>query len=113
MTIPTIKVREYPDGSLAVFHGPRRIIVRGKAEVPLGGPHQILDTRIVRRASCRDRRVGCETREKVHNRRRSCIRRARKLVRKKMQREGLLPMKPRVAPEKGGPARSSIVEEGS
>ena len=37
------------------------------------------------------------------------IRRARKLARKKMQREGLLPMKPRVipgAPGRGGPARS-------
>ena len=45
--------------------------------------------------SCRDQRVECETREKVHNGRRSYIRRARKLVRKKMQREGLLPMKPR------------------
>jgi len=54
-----------------------------------------------------------ETREKGHNRRRSYIRRARKLVRKKMQREGLLPMKPRVAPGKCDPARSSIVEEGS
>jgi small subunit ribosomal protein S21 len=37
------------------------------------------------------------------------IRRARKLARKKLQREGLLPMKPRVAPgtvKRGGPARS-------
>jgi small subunit ribosomal protein S21 len=37
------------------------------------------------------------------------IRRARKLARKKLQREGLLPMKPRVvpaAPGKGGPART-------
>ena len=36
------------------------------------------------------------------------IRRARKLARKKLQREGLLPMKPRVvrgAPGKAGPAR--------
>ena len=36
------------------------------------------------------------------------IRRARKLARKKLQREGLLPMKPRVipgAPGRGGPAR--------
>ena len=31
------------------------------------------------------------------------IRRARKLARKKLQREGLLPMKPRVIP--GGPGR--------
>jgi small subunit ribosomal protein S21 len=30
------------------------------------------------------------------------IRRARKLARKKMQREGLLPMKPRVVPGAGG-----------
>jgi small subunit ribosomal protein S21 len=37
------------------------------------------------------------------------IRRARKLARKKLQREGLLPMKPRVipgAPGRGGPARN-------
>jgi small subunit ribosomal protein S21 len=37
------------------------------------------------------------------------IRRARKLARKKMQREGLLPMKPRVipgTPGRGGPARA-------
>ena len=37
------------------------------------------------------------------------IRRARKLARKKMQREGLLPMKPRVfpgAPGRGGPSRT-------
>ena len=37
------------------------------------------------------------------------IRRARKLARKKLQREGLLPMKPRVipgAPGRGGPART-------
>jgi small subunit ribosomal protein S21 len=36
------------------------------------------------------------------------VRRARKLARKKLQREGLLPMKPRVArgsAERGGPAR--------
>ena len=47
-----------------------------------------------------------KTREKAE-----AIRRARKLARKKMQREGLLPMKPRVAPGapgapgRGGPAR--------
>ena len=43
------------------------------------------------------------TREKAE-----AIRRARKLARKKMQREGLLPMKPRVvrgAPGRGAPAR--------
>jgi small subunit ribosomal protein S21 len=37
------------------------------------------------------------------------IRRARKLARKKLQREGLLPMKPRTvagAPGRGGPGRS-------
>jgi small subunit ribosomal protein S21 len=37
------------------------------------------------------------------------IRRARKLARKKLQREGLLPMKPRAipgAPGRGGPARA-------
>jgi small subunit ribosomal protein S21 len=36
------------------------------------------------------------------------IRRARKLARKKLQREGLLPMKPRIvrgAPDRAGPAR--------
>jgi small subunit ribosomal protein S21 len=41
--------------------------------------------------------------------RREAIRRARKLARKKMQREGLLPMKPRVVPGvpgRGGPARA-------
>jgi small subunit ribosomal protein S21 len=32
------------------------------------------------------------------------VRRARKLIRKKMQREGLLPMKPRVVPTPGRPA---------
>jgi small subunit ribosomal protein S21 len=35
------------------------------------------------------------------------IRRARKLARKKLQREGLLPMKPRVIP--GGPGRGGPV----
>jgi hypothetical protein len=110
-----------------------------KAEVPLGGPHQILDPHIVRRAS---EELGLDwselpepksrvTREKIHNRRGSYIRRARKLVCKQMQREGLLPMKPRVAqedvalravPASDAPTRrrrecrgraSSIVEEGS
>jgi small subunit ribosomal protein S21 len=36
------------------------------------------------------------------------VRRARKVARKKLQREGLLPMKPRIvrgAPARGGPAR--------
>ena len=44
-----------------------------------------------------------KTREKAE-----AIRRARKLARKKMQRDGLLPMKPRVVPGaqgRGGPAR--------
>ena len=43
------------------------------------------------------------TREKAE-----AVRRARKLARKKLQREGLLPMKPRIvprAPGRGGPAR--------
>jgi small subunit ribosomal protein S21 len=46
--------------------------------------------------------------EKKVRERAEAIRRARKLVRKKMQREGLLPMKPRVipgAPGRGGPVR--------
>jgi small subunit ribosomal protein S21 len=36
------------------------------------------------------------------------VRRARKLARKKLQREGLLPMKPRVIPgqERSGPSRT-------
>ena len=45
------------------------------------------------------------TREKAE-----AIRRARKLARKKLQREGLLPIKPRVipgAPGRGGPARGA------
>ena len=44
------------------------------------------------------------------------IRRARKLARKKMQREGLLPMKPRVipgAPGRGGPARATASDLGN
>jgi small subunit ribosomal protein S21 len=41
-----------------------------------------------------------KTREKAE-----AVRRARKLARKKLQREGLLPMKPRVVPGKTGPAR--------
>ena len=43
------------------------------------------------------------------------IRRARKLARKKLQREGLLPMKPRVipgAPGRGGPARAPASDLG-
>jgi small subunit ribosomal protein S21 len=46
------------------------------------------------------------TREKAE-----AIRRARKLARKKLQREGLLPMKPRVvrgAPGRSGPARGPL-----
>jgi small subunit ribosomal protein S21 len=45
-----------------------------------------------------------KTREKAE-----AIRRARKLARKKLQRDGLLPMKPRLvagAPGKSGPART-------
>ena len=47
-----------------------------------------------------------KTREKAE-----AIRRARKLARKKMQRDGLLPMKPRVAPGapgRGFPARGPV-----
>ena len=47
--------------------------------------------------------------EKSNREQAEAIRRARKLARKKLQREGLLPMKPRVvpgAPETGGPART-------
>jgi len=42
-----------------------------------------------------------KTREKAE-----AVRRARKLARKKFQREGLLPMKPRVLSRKSGPARA-------
>ena len=44
------------------------------------------------------------------------IRRARKLARKNLQREGLLPMKPRVipgAPGRGGPARAPASDLGN
>jgi small subunit ribosomal protein S21 len=44
------------------------------------------------------------------------IRRARKLARKKLQREGLLPMKPRVVPGtvgRGGPARGRLSDPGN
>jgi small subunit ribosomal protein S21 len=41
--------------------------------------------------------------EKKAREKAEAIRRARKLARKKMQREGLLPMKPRVVPGAGGP----------
>ena len=47
--------------------------------------------------------------ERITRERAEAIRRARKLARKKLQREGLLPMKPRVvrgAPGRGGPARA-------
>jgi small subunit ribosomal protein S21 len=46
---------------------------------------------------------------RVREEKAEAIRRARKLARKKLQREGLLPMKPRVipgAPGRGGPART-------
>jgi hypothetical protein len=67
---------------MAAEHGCRSTLTRRSAAqaMPLGGPHQILDARsfAVRVKNwvstcpiCRDRRVGCETREKVHNRRRS------------------------------------------
>ena len=49
--------------------------------------------------------------EKKAREKAEAIRRARKLARKRLQREGLLPMKPRVipgaAPGRGGPARPS------
>jgi small subunit ribosomal protein S21 len=45
--------------------------------------------------------------EKKAREKAEAIRRARKLARKRMQREGLLPMKPRPAPGgPGGPARA-------
>jgi small subunit ribosomal protein S21 len=46
---------------------------------------------------------------RVREEKAEAIRRARKLARKKLQREGLLPMRPRVipgAPGRGGPART-------
>jgi small subunit ribosomal protein S21 len=52
-----------------------------------------------------------KTREKAE-----AIRRARKLARKKMQRDGLLPMKPRLVPGasgRGGPARPPPLIEAS
>ncbi len=41
--------------------------------------------------------------EKKAREKAEAVRRARKLARKKLQREGLLPMKPRVIPGAGGP----------
>jgi small subunit ribosomal protein S21 len=41
--------------------------------------------------------------EKKAREKAEAVRRARKLARKKLQREGLLPMKPRVVPSAGGP----------
>ena len=43
--------------------------------------------------------------EKKAREKAEAIRRARKLARKRMQREGLLPMKPKVVPGAGGPGR--------
>ncbi len=43
--------------------------------------------------------------EKRARERAEAVRRARKLIRKRMQREGLLPMKPRAAPRAGAPGR--------
>jgi hypothetical protein len=57
-----------------------------------------------------ERPVEKKTREQAE-----AIRRARKLARKKMQREGLLPMRPRVvsgAPGRGGPARGPATDRG-
>jgi small subunit ribosomal protein S21 len=48
-------------------------------------------------------------REGVFREKSEAVRRARKLARKKLQREGLLPMKPRVVPGttgRSGPARA-------
>ena len=45
--------------------------------------------------------------EKKAREKAEAVRRARKLVRKRMQREGLLPSKPKPAPRVGGPARAS------
>jgi small subunit ribosomal protein S21 len=44
--------------------------------------------------------------EKKAREKAEAIRRARKLARKRMQREGLLPMKPKPAPGAGGPGRA-------
>jgi small subunit ribosomal protein S21 len=44
--------------------------------------------------------------EKKAREKAEAIRRARKLARKRMQREGLLPMKPRPAPNAAGPGRA-------
>ena len=41
--------------------------------------------------------------EKKARQKAEAVRRARKLARKKLQREGLLPMKPKVLPGAGGP----------
>jgi small subunit ribosomal protein S21 len=41
--------------------------------------------------------------EKKARQKAEAVRRARKLARKKLQREGLLPMKPKVVPGQGGP----------
>jgi small subunit ribosomal protein S21 len=41
--------------------------------------------------------------EKKARQKAEAVRRARKLARKKLQREGLLPMKPKVIPGAGGP----------
>ena len=40
------------------------------------------------------------------------IRRARKLARKRLQREGLLPMQPKVVPGAGGPGRGAPRRQG-
>ena len=45
--------------------------------------------------------------EKKAREKAEAIRRARKLARKRMQREGLLPMKPKVIPGAGGPGRGA------
>src|ERR1700748_1648569 len=45
--------------------------------------------------------------EKKAREKAEAVRRARKLARKKLQREGVLPMKPRVIPGAGGPGGAS------
>src|SRR5436305_12671652 len=45
--------------------------------------------------------------EKKAREKAGAIGRARKLARKRMQREGLLPMKPKVVPGAGGPGRGA------
>ena len=50
--------------------------------------------------------------EKKARQKAEAVRRARKLARKKLQREGLLPMKPKVMPGAGGPGGGGRGEGG-